>query len=180
MGNDFKDLFAFGDGMSNNEGYKGSIGDAEPENRVKRIIKEREVKIVDVFEGYYETRDGNTMPGSTTFVLLQDNYGRKLRVFVLKEIAYAISIALNRNTPERPFTHDLMKTIVEKMGGKVDRVIIDDLWKDTFYAKILISLSNHSMIDIDARPSDALALAVRCRVPIYVAEDVLEQAQYEE
>ena len=87
-------------------------------------------------------------------------------------------MALEEDKPDRPFTHDLIKLILEQVGAKVERVIIDDLWQDTFYAKVCIA-HNGLTHDIDARPSDALALALRFRAPIYVAEDVLDRAQTE-
>ena len=74
----------------------------------------------------------------------------------------------------------LLKNILDKLGGHVERILIDDLWNDTYYAKISIAL-NGSTVDVDSRPSDAIALGLRARAPIYMAESVLEQAaMYEE
>lgn len=176
MGNDFKDLF--GDWRPEDEGRGPSEGfSPEPENRGQRPLHEKEVKVVNVYEGVIET-PGTTavQPTSTTFVLLQDNSGRQFRIFVLRDVAFAISMALENELPDRPFTHDLIKNIIERLGATVERITIDDLWQDTFYAKITIARNNET-VDIDARPSDAIALALRFRAPIYVAESVLEAAQ---
>lgn len=176
MSSDFKDLF--GDWQPGDESRAGDSHRAEEElSKERRVLNEKEVQVVNVFEGFYETPDGVTTK-STTFVLLRDNRGREFRIFVLKDVAYAISMALEEEEPARPFTHDLIKLILERVGAKVDRVIIDDLWQDTFYAKVCVA-HNGEIHDIDARPSDALALALRFRAPIYVAEDVLERAQTE-
>ncbi|MFT5523769.1 MAG: bifunctional DNase/RNase [Pirellulaceae bacterium] len=75
----------------------------------------------------------------------------------------------------RPLTHDLVVNIVEKMGGELDSVIIDDLREHTYFAKLRIRRDG-DLIEIDSRPSDAIAVAVTCSpaLPIYVAENVLE------
>ena len=74
----------------------------------------------------------------------------------------------------RPLTHDLLVAIVEAMGGVVQDVYISELREHTYYAKLRIRV-NGELTEIDARPSDAIAIAVTARVPIYVAEDVLEE-----
>lgn len=171
MGNDFKDLF--GEWRPDDEGLP-----SEPENRGPRQLSVKEVKVVNVFEAVSESV-GQGMPStSQTFVLLRDKDGREFRIFVLRDVALAISMALENDVPDRPFTHDLMKTMLEKLGGTVDQVTVDDLWQDTFYAKITISRNGETM-DIDARPSDAIAIGLRFRAPIYVSEAVLTAAQHE-
>jgi uncharacterized protein len=169
VSNDFKDLF--GEWRPDPEG-----ADEEGENRPRRTLNEKEVKVVNVYEGRYETVGGGISSESTTFVLMRDNMGREFRIFVLKDVAYAIMMALENETADRPFTHDLMKNFIERLGGTVERVTIDDLWQDTFYAKVSL-VRGEEVLDIDARPSDAIAIALRFRAPIYVAEDVLERAQ---
>ena len=104
---------------------------------------------------------------------MRDNRGRELRIYVLRDVALAISLALESETPDRPFTHDLMKNILERLSTRVERVTIDDLWQETFYARITLDHKGE-YLDIDARPSDAIALALRYKAPIYVAEEVLE------
>lgn len=178
MGNDFKDLF--GDWKPDDENDRRDAA-SEPsgaERRPYRALNEKEVRVINVFEGVVEQSDASasTSGSPTTFVLLRDNMGRRFRIFVVRDVAYAISMALEGETPDRPFTHDLMKNLLERLGATVERVTIDDLWQDTFYAKITI-VQNDRTQDIDARPSDAIALALRFRAPIYVAEAVLEATQ---
>ena len=176
MGNDFKDLF--GDWRPEDEGRKSPDSSMpEPENRTRRPLQEKEVRVVNVYEAVLAYL-GSQPAQKTTFVLLRDNAGRECRIFVLPDVAYAISMGLESETPDRPFTHDLMKTLIERLGGAVERVTIDDLWQETFYARITMTRGTETL-DIDARPSDAIALALRFRAPIYVAESVLEAAQQE-
>jgi uncharacterized protein len=75
----------------------------------------------------------------------------------------------------RPLTHDLICQVVENLGGTVQDVMISDLQEGTYYAKIRVKM-NGELVDIDSRPSDAIAVAVTADVPIYVHEDVLEEA----
>ncbi len=155
-------------------------GSVEPENRAPRPLYEKEVKVVNVFEGIVSGPNANPSAPITTFVLLRDNRGRELRIFVVRDVAYAISLAISDEIPDRPYTHDLMRTMLERLGTKVDRVIIDDLWQDTFYAKIYLTREGtKDVMEIDSRPSDAIALGLRFRAPIYVAEAILESTQTE-
>lgn len=78
------------------------------------------------------------------------------------------------NTP-RPLTHDLLASIIESLGAKVDKIVINDLRNHTFYAKIHISL-NGRKVEVDSRPSDAIALSTALNAPIFVAEHVFERA----
>ncbi|MCL6533499.1 MAG: bifunctional nuclease family protein [Armatimonadetes bacterium] len=106
-------------------------------------------------------------------VHLRDNYGRTVPIVIGPFEAHAIVMALNDEVPQRPLTHDLMRNILMRLGVSVDRVVIDDLWQGTFYAKIYL-LHGDEEIEIDSRPSDAIALALRFRAPIYMVESVLE------
>jgi bifunctional DNase/RNase len=84
-----------------------------------------------------------------------------------------------KNRPNlRPLTHDLLVNTVEAMGGELDSVVIDELKEHTYFAKLRIR-HNNSLLEIDARPSDAIAVAVTCNpaLPIYVSEEVIEAAQ---
>ena len=76
---------------------------------------------------------------------------------------------------ERPLTHDLLTSVIGEMGGQIESVIVSELKNDTFYAKILIG-SGDNLIEIDARPSGAIAIAVRSNVPIFVEDEVVAQA----
>lgn len=89
--------------------------------------------------------------------------------------ANSIAIEIEKMDLPRPMTHDLTKNIIEKFGGKVLRVEITDLKDNTYFAVIYIQ-SNSKKIQIDSRPSDAIALALRCEAAIYVYESVLDKA----
>lgn len=91
--------------------------------------------------------------------------------------ASAIAMELQGVIPPRPMTHDLIRTIVEAFGSKFKKVIINDLKDGTFFAIIEIENKEGKFLTLDARPSDALALAVRCHIPIFVSEGVMVQAK---
>ena len=75
--------------------------------------------------------------------------------------------------PDRPMTHDLIRNILIRIDADVDRVVIDDFWNSVYYAKIYI-LADGEEHEIDARPSDAVAIAIRFGAPIYVADSILD------
>jgi uncharacterized protein len=109
-------------------------------------------------------------------VVLKDlESSRYLPIWIGPFEADAITIELQGVEVARPLTHDLLRSVVDKMGGEVEQVSITDLRNDTFYAEITLRV-NGSRLNIDSRPSDAIALAVRTHVPVYVSEDVMEQA----
>jgi bifunctional DNase/RNase len=89
--------------------------------------------------------------------------------------AEAITTSLQEIEVIRPMTHDLLRNVLKVLGGQVLHINITELRDDVFYARIVINIAGQE-IEIDARPSDALALAVRTHVPIYVSEDVMEEA----
>jgi bifunctional DNase/RNase len=87
----------------------------------------------------------------------------------------AIVMALQEMEPPRPMTHDLLKNTIEALGASVFHILISSLKDNTYYGRIVMD-SNGRHMEIDSRPSDAMALAVRCGVPIYVTEDVMSRA----
>ena len=91
--------------------------------------------------------------------------------------AAAIAMELQGVQPPRPMTHDLLKIAIENLGGKIERVIINDIKEGTFYGLIEVTNKEGKTINLDARPSDAIALAVRSRSPVYVSEIVMMQAK---
>lgn len=147
--------------------------DTDMEQGMPRDLDEKEVKVM----GVYEHLEQGMEPAA--FVLLRDNRGRQVLIWIGRYEAYAISLALEGTTPDRPMSHDLMKNIMDRLGGKMERVVIDDLWHETYYAKIAVTTSGRA-VDVDSRPSDAIALALRAKAPIYVAESVLQQAAVSE
>ena len=109
-------------------------------------------------------------------VVLKDTIdGRFLLIWIGQSESSAIAHQLQGTSYPRPLTHDLLRTIITQMGGKVMKVVISELRQTTFYARIHIEMGMR-VIEIDARPSDAIALAVRVKCPIYAAEAVLDEA----
>lgn len=90
--------------------------------------------------------------------------------------ANAIALEVEKVSTARPTTHDLLKNLVQGMNGRVERIVVTELKDDTFYAVIWIE-QDGERLSIDARPSDALALALRVDCPIYVSEQVMELAK---
>lgn len=107
-------------------------------------------------------------------ITLKDlNSDRLLPIWIGPFEAEAITIELQPdNPPARPMTHDLLKSVIRELGGRVVYVYINDIKNDVFYARIVVEINN-KQIDIDSRTSDAIALAVRAKVPIFVNESVL-------
>jgi bifunctional DNase/RNase len=87
---------------------------------------------------------------------------------------FAIDRRLKGLKPPRPMTHDLLASVIEGLGAKVDRIVIDDLRNHTFYAKIHLSIDGRVVV-VDSRPSDAIALCAAIEAPIYVAEHVFDK-----
>ncbi len=139
-------------------------------------LEEKEVKVVGVYER--PEPQGGTQPAAYV-VLLRDSGGRSVLIWIGKFEAYSISLALEGATADCPITHDLLNNVINRMGGAVERILIDDLWNDTYYAKVTITMNGKAM-DIDSRPSDAIALGLRAKCPIYMIEGVLERASVKE
>ena len=85
----------------------------------------------------------------------------------------AIDRRLKGLTPPRPMTHDLLANVIEQMGGKIEKIVINNLCEHTFYAQIHLNV-NGKHLEIDSRPSDAIAISVASDVPIFVAEHIFE------
>ncbi|MBI4470526.1 MAG: bifunctional nuclease family protein [Acidobacteria bacterium] len=90
--------------------------------------------------------------------------------------ANAIAMEIEKSVAQRPMTHDLVKNIVDQLGASVERVVINDLVDNTFYALLELNL-NGSKVLIDSRPSDAIALALRSDCPIFVSEHVMQNSK---
>ncbi len=125
-----------------------------------------EVQIEGIFAA---DSNGNT----SRFVLVSDGE-RKLPILIGGFEATAITLPLEGTRPDRPLTHDLIKNILDRVDIRLDRVVIDDLWNGIYYAKLYLRDGREEM-EIDARPSDAIAMAVRFDAPIYVADAILDQ-----
>ena len=108
-------------------------------------------------------------------ILKEKDSDRYLPIWIGPAEADAIAVKLQDISVPRPLTHDLLRSVIDNLGGAVNHILVNDLESDTFYAKIFISLNGKSL-EIDSRPSDAIALAVRAQVPIYVEDKVLDKA----
>lgn len=112
-------------------------------------------------------------------ILRDDVKSRWLPIVVGNTEAQAIALQLEQITPPRPLTHDLIKNMLESVEAKIARVVVSDLRENTYYALISLKL-NGDQSDIDSRPSDAIALALRMSAPIFVSEDVMDKASVNE
>ncbi len=116
--------------------------------------------------------------GGAYAILLKEIDGvRRLPIIIGSFEAQAIALEIEGIKPPRPLTHDLMKQLIDNLGGSVVEVIVNELKDNTFYAKIILEASGLTN-EIDARPSDAIALAVRTYAPIYVSESVMDVAAF--
>jgi uncharacterized protein len=110
-------------------------------------------------------------------VMLKDMQGeRVLPIWVGIFEANAIALQIENIATPRPMTHDLLRNVIKDLDGSVDRVVVSDLKDNTFYAVIYLTVRGES-VAIDARPSDAIALALRTRSPILVDETVIDNAR---
>jgi bifunctional DNase/RNase len=121
------------------------------------------------------------MSNSPIVVLKDDDEKLFLPIWVGIFEANAIALQLENITTPRPMTHDLLREMIQQLDARVTRIVINDLKDATFYAQIRLMIrrvnGDDKMLEIDARPSDAIALALRTEAPIFVAQSVLDQAQ---
>lgn len=109
-------------------------------------------------------------------VVLRETEGaRYLPIWIGPFEADSITIELQGVPMVRPLTHDLLKSVLDELGAKVEYVVVNDLREDTFFARIILDV-NGERHDLDSRPSDAIALAVRVKAPIFVAPHVMDEA----
>jgi len=115
----------------------------------------------------------------TPIVILREKEGKPKRflpIWIGIFEAVAIAMEMENHASPRQMTHDLLKSVIDSLGAEVVSIIVSDLRDDTFYAEINLRQSNGEVIKIDSRPSDAMALGLRAKVPIYVAEDVMNSS----
>jgi uncharacterized protein len=108
-------------------------------------------------------------------MLKEKTASRYLPIWIGHFEADAIAIPMQNVPVSRPLTHDLLGSVIGALGGKVTQVVISELSDETFYAKLVID-DDGRHVEVDSRPSDAIALAIRAKVPIFVDESVFEQA----
>ena len=118
---------------------------------------------------------------SEQVIVLKEREGARLLPVVIgiAEVN-AIKLKLSGIEPPRPLTHDLLLRAVQELGAKLKEIHIDKLENNTFYAKLILTRNGSGEIKVDARPSDSVALALRAGAPIYVAEEVMNEASVSE
>lgn len=120
-------------------------------------------------EGVFQAESNGSV---SRFVLLSEG-DRKVPILIGAFEAQAIAHVLENERPERPLTHDLLKTIIERMEGTVVKVAIDSFWNTIYYAKVFVEHGN-KILEIDSRASDAIAIGLRFDAPIFVADAILD------
>ncbi len=112
-------------------------------------------------------------------IILKEKDGdRQLPIIIGVAEAAAIKMKVSNIKPPRPLTHDLLNTVIEKMGARLEKVIINKLEGNTFYAALILVQNHNKTLTIDARPSDSVALALRANAQIFVEEEVFEKLQF--
>jgi bifunctional DNase/RNase len=128
-----------------------------------------------VIEVYVESIRVNMTNYRRVVMLKEKTSPRYLPIWIGHFEADAIAIPMQNVPVQRPLTHDLLKGVIEQLGGKLTQVVINELADETFFAKLIVDAHGRH-VEVDARPSDAIALAIRAKVPIFVEESVFEQA----
>jgi bifunctional DNase/RNase len=123
-------------------------------------------------EGIYATDEDGQI---SRYVMVSDGT-RHLPILIGPFEAQAIQLVLENTRPDRPMTHDLVKSMLDRLSATIDRAVIDDYWNTIYYAKVYLQAEDEET-EIDARPSDAIALAIRFDAPIFVADGILDLAQ---
>jgi len=113
--------------------------------------------------------------GAPVLLLRERDGSRVLPIWIGPAEARAIAAALAGEIPPRPQTHDLARTLVETLGARIEQVVVTELREGTFYAEIHLARGGHRQV-VDARPSDAVALALRARRPIFVRSRLFDEA----
>ncbi len=122
---------------------------------------------------FFELRFDET--SDTQVIILKEKKGeRRMPILIGFNEAHSIHVAINELPVQRPMTHDLASGLVHSLGASFERIVVTELLDSTFYARIYLTTSD-GLVDVDSRPSDAIALALRVKAPIYVNESVLDQ-----
>jgi bifunctional DNase/RNase len=128
-----------------------------------------------VIEVFVESIRVNMTNYKRVVMLKEKTAQRYLPIWIGHFEADAIAIPMQNVPVSRPLTHDLLGSVITSLGGKVTQVVINELADETFFAKLIID-DNGRHVEVDSRPSDAIALAIRAKVPIFVEDAVLDQA----
>jgi len=116
--------------------------------------------------------------GEQMIVLKEKNGTKTLPIVVGIIEATAIKMEVVGYAPPRPLTHDLFHNVMSDLGAKLEKIVIEKLNNNIFYAKLFLRTNNNTLKEIDARPSDSIALALRAKAPIFVEESVLKNTQH--
>jgi len=116
----------------------------------------------------------STVTGPLAVVFIAADSDKMVPIYIGLAEAISIDIALRNETTPRPMTHDLMKSVMDNFNIKIDRIIIDDLDEQVFYARLMLKDAGKE-IEVDARPSDCIALAVRTNASIFIDPGILDK-----
>ena len=118
-------------------------------------------------------------PGGCAVFLGNDT--KSFVIYIDEAIGEAISMAIKQISRERPQTHDLIAQMLKGLGAKVERVVINEVHDAVFFARLILSMENElyqrKIVELDARPSDSIAIAAQVRAPIYVSSDVWDEVE---
>ena len=114
-------------------------------------------------------------PGPVPIVLLEDEAKRMMPIYIGISEAISINSALNHEIPPRPMTHDLFVSLITRLDSTIDDILIDELNEGVYYARMIVSMDG-KRFELDARPSDCIAIALRCGAPIHIRDSVLSEA----
>lgn len=114
--------------------------------------------------------------GPVPLVLLEDEAKRIMPIYIGLSEAISINAAINHEIPPRPMTHDLFISLLERTSSQIDDILIDELNDGVYYARMCVSMDGRQF-EIDARPSDCIAIALRCRAPIHIRDGIISEAK---
>ena len=157
-------LFAIGCGSSGSEPTPAAPPVAEPSQ-----VKPSQTEMV------VDSVRASVVGTQRVVVLREKDSDRALPIWIGRNEADAIALKMQNISLPRPLTHDLLGSVIASLGARVDRIIVSDLANDTFYATVVLQ-HDGTTTTVDARPSDAIALAVRTQAPIYAENSVLDRA----
>jgi len=112
-------------------------------------------------------------------IILKEKDGeRQIPIIIGLSEAAAIKMKVSNIVPPRPLTHDLLSSLIQKLGARLEKVVINKLEHNTFYARLILIQDGEKIIEVDARPSDSIALALRLNAPVFVEEEVFKKLQF--
>jgi len=121
------------------------------------------------------------IPTNAGVAVFVGNAEKVFVIYVEPSVGTAITMFLSKSSKVRPLTHDLMASLLAAVGAKIERVIINDLQNGTYFGRLIITAENElqqrKIIELDARPSDCIALAIRQKAPIFVSQDVWDEVE---